>query len=77
MAVAATQRQAAGPDRRGEESELLELIRARSFRLGRFTLSSGAERDLYFNLKPTTMAPRGAHLAARAFLARILADGPD
>jgi orotate phosphoribosyltransferase len=77
MGIAATQRHAAGPDRGGEESELLELIRARSFRLGRFTLSSGAESDLYFNLKPTMMTPRGAHLAARAFLARILADGAD
>jgi orotate phosphoribosyltransferase len=61
----------------GDETELLELIRARSFRLGKFTLSSGAESDLYFNLKPTMMDPRGAHLAARAFLIRILPEGID
>jgi orotate phosphoribosyltransferase len=61
----------------GDESELLELIRARSFRLGRFTLSSGVESDLYFNLKPTMMDPRGAHLSARAFLARILPERVD
>jgi orotate phosphoribosyltransferase len=61
----------------GDESELLELIRARSFRLGKFTLVSGAESDLYFNLKPTMMDPRGAHLSARAFLARILPEKVD
>jgi orotate phosphoribosyltransferase len=53
------------------ESELLEMVRARSMRLGRFTLASGRESDLYLNLKPTMMDPRGAHLCARAFLARV------
>lgn len=53
----------------GDRSELRELIRARSFRLGHFTLSSGAESDLYFNLKPTMMDARGARLSAEAFLA--------
>ncbi len=59
----------------GGRSELRELIRARSFRLGRFTLSSGAESDLYFNLKPTMMDPRGARLSAEAFLAATLEAG--
>ena len=49
-------------------AELFELIRARSFRTGKFTLSSGRESNLYFNMKPTMMSPRGAELAARAFL---------
>ena len=53
------------------ESELLELIRARSVRTGRFTLASGRESDLYVNLKPTMMDPRGAHLCALARLARV------
>jgi orotate phosphoribosyltransferase len=53
------------------EAELLEIIRRRSIRLGKFTLASGRESDLYLNLKPTMMDPRGAHLAAKAFLARI------
>jgi orotate phosphoribosyltransferase len=53
------------------EAELLEMIRARSMRLGKFTLASGRESDLYLNLKPTMMDPRGAHLCARAFLARV------
>jgi orotate phosphoribosyltransferase len=54
-----------------DESALFDLIRDRSFRLGKFTLSSGAESDLYFNLKSTMMSPRGAYLCARAFLSRI------
>jgi orotate phosphoribosyltransferase len=53
------------------ESELLEMIRARSMRLGQFTLASGRESDLYLNLKPTMMDPRGARLCAEAFLARV------
>jgi orotate phosphoribosyltransferase len=53
------------------ESELLEMIRARSMRLGKFTLASGRESDLYLNLKPTMMDPRGARLCAEAFLARV------
>jgi orotate phosphoribosyltransferase len=57
--------------RGGGESELLEMIRARSMRLGRFTLASGRESDLYLNLKPTMMDPRGARLCAEAFLARV------
>ena len=57
--------------RGGGESELLEMIRARSMRLGKFTLASGRESDLYLNLKPTMMDPRGARLCAEAFLARV------
>jgi orotate phosphoribosyltransferase len=53
------------------EAELLEMIRTRSMRLGKFTLASGRESDLYLNLKPTMMDPRGAHLCAKAFLARV------
>ncbi|MBV9996896.1 MAG: orotate phosphoribosyltransferase [Caulobacteraceae bacterium] len=59
------------------ESELREIIRVRSFRLGRFTLSSGRESDLYFNLKPTMMDARGARLCAEAFLARVLEEKVD
>ena len=53
------------------EAELLALIRARSLRLGKFTLASGRESDLYLNLKPTMMDPRGARLCAEAFLVRV------
>jgi orotate phosphoribosyltransferase len=53
------------------EAELKEIIRARSIRLGKFTLASGRESDLYLNLKPTMMDPRGAHLCALACLDRV------
>ena len=56
---------------RGGLSELAEIIRARSIRIGQFTLASGRQSDLYINLKPTMMDPRGGRLAAEAFLARI------
>lgn len=54
-----------------DERQLLELIRERSFRRGKFRLASGRESELYFNLKPTMMSPQGALLCARALLARI------
>jgi orotate phosphoribosyltransferase len=59
------------------EAELRELIRARSFRRGDFTLASGRKSDLYFNLKPTMMDPRGARLCALAFLDRVIAEKVD
>lgn len=59
------------------ESELFEIIKQRSFRRGKFRLASGAESELYFNLKPTMMSPRGAHLSAQAFLARVWAEHAD
>jgi orotate phosphoribosyltransferase len=47
---------------------LLDIIIARSFRKGEFTLSSGKKSSLYFNMKPTMMCPKGATLTAKAFL---------
>ena len=40
----------------------------------RFTLASGRESDIYINLKPTMMDPRGARLSALALLARLPKD---
>lgn len=59
------------------ESELFEIIKRRSFRRGKFRLVSGVESELYFNLKPTMMSPRGAELSAKAFLLRIWAEEAD
>ncbi|HEX3943667.1 MAG TPA: orotate phosphoribosyltransferase [Rhizomicrobium sp.] len=59
------------------ERDLFELIRERSFRRGKFRLASGRESELYFNLKPTMMAPKGALLSARALLARIWPENVD
>jgi orotate phosphoribosyltransferase len=77
MAAVARTRETAPTGAQGDESELRDLIRARSLRFGKFKLSSGVESDLYLNLKPTMMDPRGAHLSARAFLARILPEKVD
>ncbi len=74
-AIAALHRPSDGPS--GDETELFDTIKQRSFRLGKFILSSGAESDLYFNLKSTMMSPRGAELSARAFLDRIWASNVD
>lgn len=65
----------AAPGGAGSQAELLALIRARSFRTGRFKLASGRESTLYFNLKPTMMSPRGAYLAASACLDVAHAEG--
>ena len=63
--------------RNSDENELFELIKSRSFRRGAFTLSSGRESSLYFNLKPTMMHPRGAWLCATVFLRRIRSEKVD
>lgn len=52
----------------GQRAELLDLIRRRSLKTGTFTLSSGKESSLYFNMKATMLWPRGAELAARELL---------
>ena len=52
--------------------ELKQIIRQRSFKTGEFTLSSGQQSNLYFNLKPTMMDSRGSELAARAFIALMV-----
>lgn len=41
-------------------TELMALIRQRSFGRGKITLASGRESDFYFDLRPTTLHPAGA-----------------
>jgi orotate phosphoribosyltransferase len=53
------------------ERELIEVIKQRSYRRGKFKLASGAESEFYFNLKPTMMSPQGAHLCAMGLLEKI------
>jgi orotate phosphoribosyltransferase len=50
---------------------LIEVIRTRSYRRGKFKLASGAESEFYFNLKPTMMSPQGAFLCGHALLEKI------
>ena len=58
-------------------AELLQIVSERSFRRGRFTLASGKESELYFNMKPTMMHARGAELSAQAVLAILDGLGAD
>jgi orotate phosphoribosyltransferase len=60
-----------------DECELFAIICERSFRRGKFRLASGRDSELYFNLKPTMMSPKGALLSARALLARIRPENVD
>ena len=57
------------------QTELIALLKARTFKRGRFTLASGRESRIYFNMKATMMHPRGARLCAEGLLARL--DGLD
>ena len=51
--------------------DLIEVIKQRSYRRGKFKLASGAESEFYFNLKPTMMNPKGGYLCAKALLEKI------
>jgi orotate phosphoribosyltransferase len=48
--------------------ELLDLLATISFRLGEFTLSSGAKSDYYIDCRTTTLHARGAELTGHVFL---------
>ncbi len=61
----------------GERARLVAVVRDRSFRTGKFTLASGRESTLYFNLKPTLMQPEGSYLSARGLLALVAEGRPD
>jgi orotate phosphoribosyltransferase len=57
------------------KAELIALLQARTFKRGRFTLASGRESRIYFNMKATMMHPRGARLCAEGLLGKL--DGLD
>jgi orotate phosphoribosyltransferase len=48
-----------------ESTELLNLIRERSYREGDFTLASGKKSSFYIDMKATTLSSQGAHLIGR------------
>src|ERR1700681_4841467 len=48
--------------------QLLILLATNSFRLGEFTLSSGAKSDYYIDCRTTTLHAHGAELTGRVFL---------
>lgn len=51
--------------------QLLDLLAILSFRLGEFTLSSGAKSDYYIDCRTTTLYAPGAALTGRVFLELI------
>jgi orotate phosphoribosyltransferase len=48
--------------------QLLNLLAKNSFRLGEFTLASGAKSDYYIDCRTTTLNAQGAKLTGRIFL---------
>lgn len=55
----------------GDREELARLLAERSFRTGRFVLSSGRESSYYVDCRSTTMHARGQVLIGRVGLDRI------
>jgi len=55
--------------------ELLEMLAAKSFRLGEFKLSSGATSDYYIDCRTTTLDARGSQLVGQVFLDEIREQG--
>jgi orotate phosphoribosyltransferase len=52
-------------------SQLRDIIRQKSLRIGDFTLSSGKKSSYYLDCRMTTLDPRGALLIGRLILERI------
>ena len=58
------------------KAALVALIKERSFQSGaEVKLASGRTSQFYFNMKPTMLHPRGAHLIAALILEQLAADG--
>src|SRR5215471_2901168 len=57
--------------------ELLRLLATKSFKLGKFQLSSGGTSDYYVDCRTTTLDARGAQLTGQVFLDEIRARGWD
>jgi orotate phosphoribosyltransferase len=51
--------------------DLLRLLASKSFRLGKFKLSSGAASDYYIDCRTTTLASKGARLTGQVVLDEI------
>jgi len=56
---------------KSEKERLLNLLREKSLKLGRFTLVSGQTSNYYFDSKFTTLDPEGAYLTARLMLQEL------
>lgn len=61
----------------GLRQEAYDLIRERSFKLGKRKLSSGKESNHYFDMKRSMLDPRGAYLLAQMIYDRLPATRVD
>ena len=52
-------------------SRLLAMLRERSYREGRFVLSSGEQSDFFIDCKPTVLSAEGHALVGRALLEEV------
>lgn len=59
----------------GQHDALVQLLAARSARLGEFTLASGARSNLYIDARMTAMSPEGLALIGSLGLAELRAAG--
>ena len=55
--------------------DLLQLLAAKSFRLGEFKLSSGGTSDYYIDCRTTTLDAKGSRLTGQVFWDEIRARG--
>jgi orotate phosphoribosyltransferase len=55
--------------------ELLKMLAQKSFRLGKFPLSSGGTSDYYIDCRTTTLDARGAQLTGQVFLDEMRGQG--
>jgi orotate phosphoribosyltransferase len=60
---------------RSSRQDLLRLIAEKSFRLGKFKLSSGGTSDYYIDCRTTTLDAKGARLTGKVFLNEIRRQG--
>ncbi|HCJ78598.1 MAG TPA: orotate phosphoribosyltransferase [Desulfotomaculum sp.] len=58
-------------NKEGSREILRQLVRQRSFKFGKFILSTGKESNYYFDGKQVTLHPQGAYLVAKAVLEKI------
>ena len=60
-----------------DRNALFDIIYKRSFGRGDITLSSGKKSDFYFDMKPSMLDAKGAHLMAKLLLAEVVVVGGD
>ncbi|MGM0489481.1 MAG: orotate phosphoribosyltransferase [Planctomycetota bacterium] len=60
-----------------DRNALIELIREKALKMGRFTLASGKEASFYLDCRQITLDGRGANLVAEGFLDLMAPSLPD